>query len=49
MATGQKRAKTIGELKESGYKPASVREELRRNMIKMIREKKNIFRHHRLR
>ena len=43
MATGQKRAKTIGELKESGYKPASVREELRRNMIRMIREKKNIF------
>ena len=43
MATGQKKAKTIGELKASGYTPVSVREELRRNMIKMIREKKNIF------
>jgi magnesium chelatase subunit I len=43
MATGQKKAKTIGELKESGYKPVSVREELRRNLIKMIKEKKNVF------
>ncbi len=43
MATGQKRAQTIGELKASGYTPVSVREELRRNMIRLIREKKNIF------
>ena len=43
MATGQKKAKTIGELKESGYKPVSVREELRRNLIKLIKEKKNVF------
>jgi magnesium chelatase subunit I len=42
MATGH-RAKTIGELKASGYTPVSVREELRRNLIKNIREKKNIF------
>src|SRR5512147_408848 len=43
MATGQKRAQTIGELKASGYSPVSVREELRRNMIRLIREKKNVF------
>jgi magnesium chelatase subunit I len=44
MATGQaKKAKTIGELKASGYRPVSVREELRRNLIRMIREKKDIF------
>ncbi len=43
MATGQKHAKTIGELKASGYSPVSVREELRRNMIRLIREKKNVF------
>ena len=38
-----KKAKTIGELKASGYQPVSVREELRRNMIRMIKEKKEIF------
>jgi len=44
MATGlTRKASTIGELKVSGYTPVSVREELRRNLIKMIREKKNIF------
>ncbi|MBI4304456.1 MAG: magnesium chelatase, partial [Chloroflexi bacterium] len=37
------KAKTIGELKASGYKPATVREEMRRNLIAMIREKKTIF------
>src|SRR3989304_7340477 len=44
MATGQtKIAKTIGELRASGYKPVSVREELRRNLIRMVRDKKDIF------
>jgi len=44
MAMGaSNKAKTIGELKASGYKPVSVREELRRNLIKMIRAKKDIF------
>jgi magnesium chelatase subunit I len=42
MSTGQK-ARTIGELKASGYTPVSVREELRRNLIKNIREKKSVF------
>jgi|WetSurMetagenome_2_1015567.scaffolds.fasta_scaffold68123_2 magnesium chelatase subunit I len=36
-------AKTIGELKASGYRPVSVREELRRNLIRMIRDKVDIF------
>lgn len=44
MAAGQTtKAKTIGELKASGYRPVSVREELRRNLIRMIRDKKDIF------
>ncbi len=41
MAINQ--ARTVGELKATGYKPTSVREEMRRNLIKMIREKKDIF------
>ena len=44
MATGQTgKAKTIGELKASGYQPTSVREEMRRNLIAMIRDKKDLF------
>jgi magnesium chelatase subunit I len=44
MATERKKKpETIGELKASGYKPVSVREELRRNLIRMIRDKKDIF------
>ena len=38
-----KKPKTIGELKKSGYKHVSLREEMRRNLITMIRKKKNIF------
>ena len=36
-------AVTIGELKALGYKPVAVREEIRRNLIAMIKEKKEIF------
>ena len=39
----QKKARTIGELKASGYKPVSVREEMRHNLIAMIKKKKEIF------
>ena len=39
----RKKAKTIGELKASGYQPVSVREEMRRNLITMIKKKKEIF------
>jgi magnesium chelatase subunit I len=35
--------RTIGELKASGYKPISIREEMRRNLIALIKEKKPIF------
>ncbi len=42
MAKGNK-ARTIGELKASGYRLVSIREEMRRNLIAMMREKKNIF------
>ena len=39
----QKKAKTIGELKASGYQSVSLREEMRRNLIAMIKKRKNIF------
>ncbi|MFC1958820.1 magnesium chelatase [Chloroflexota bacterium] len=39
----RKKAKTIGELKASGYKPISLREEMRRNLIAMTRKRKKIF------
>jgi magnesium chelatase subunit I len=35
--------KTIGELRASGYKPVSIREEMRRNLIALIKAKKPIF------
>ena len=35
--------KTLGELKKSGYKPVSVKEEIRRNLIKKLKEKENTF------
>lgn len=37
------RPKTLGELKASGYQPLSVREEMRRNLIAMIKEGKTVF------
>ena len=39
----RRKARTIGELKASGYEPVSVKEEARRNLIEMIRKKKDIF------
>ncbi len=35
--------KTLGELKKSGYKPKTVKEEIRDNLIKCIRSKENPF------
>jgi magnesium chelatase subunit I len=40
---GQKKAKNIAELKASGYRPASIKQEMRRNLIDSIRKKKNMF------
>ncbi len=40
---GRNKALTIGKLKASGYKPASVKQELRRNLIATIRSKRDIF------
>jgi magnesium chelatase subunit I len=37
------KAKTIGELKASGYKAVPLREEMRHNLIDMIKRKKTIF------
>lgn len=35
--------KTIGELKRSGYKPKSIKEELRENLIRKLKNKKSAF------
>ncbi len=35
--------KTLGELKESGYQPKSIKEELRNNLIRNIKAKQNVF------
>jgi len=35
--------KTLGELKKSGYKPKSVKHEMRDNLISMLKEGKNVF------
>jgi len=35
--------KTLGELKKSGYKPVSVKEEIRRNLVKKLQSKENTF------
>ncbi len=34
---------TLGELKASGYQPESIKEEIRRNLIARLREKKPVF------
>src|SRR6185295_15303449 len=38
-----KKIKTLGELKDSGYKPKSIKEELRRNLISKLQRKENTF------
>lgn len=35
--------KTLGELKKSGYKPVSVKEEIRRNLVKKLQDKEGTF------
>ena len=35
--------KTLGELKKSGYKPVSVKEEIRRNLVTRLKERENTF------
>ncbi len=41
--TSEARPRTLGELKESGYKLCSVKEEMRRNLIARIREGRPLF------
>lgn len=36
-------AKTLGELKKSGYKPKSIKDELRGNLIAKLRKKETVF------
>ena len=42
-AAGKDRPRTIGELRASGYQPLPIREEMRRNLLAMIKESKPIF------
>src|SRR3954466_12665108 len=37
------RAATVGQLKETGYKPVSVKEELRRNVIRKLKAGEELF------
>lgn len=39
-----RRIKTLGELKESGYQPRGIKEELRENLIQKFRNKEPLFR-----
>ena len=39
----QNKARTIGTLKASGYKPVPVKEEMRRNLIAKIKRSKDVF------
>jgi magnesium chelatase subunit I len=43
VSTDSERPRTIGELKASGYTPVSMKEEMRRNLISLIRKKKEVF------
>jgi magnesium chelatase subunit I len=43
MAQSISKIRTLGDLKKSGYKPESVRQELRRNLLTALREKRPIF------
>ena len=38
-----KLAKTLGELKSSGYTPRTIKEEMRTNLIRMLRSRENLF------
>ncbi|MCH8993385.1 MAG: magnesium chelatase [Chloroflexi bacterium] len=43
MAQAKAKAKTIGELRNSGYQVVSIKEEMRRNMIRRIQKKEQIL------
>ena len=43
-AMNSKKIKTLGELKASGYQPCSIKDELRRNLIKKLKSGENTFR-----
>ena len=38
-----KKARTIGELKASGYKPVAIKEELRLNLLTALKKKGDVF------
>lgn len=41
--TKMKQIKTVGELRNSGYKPKSIKEEMRQNLIAKLQERQTIF------
>ena len=36
-------SRTLGELKKSGYKPRSIKEEMRSNVVRILRAKEELF------
>ena len=38
-----KKIKTLSQLRSSGYKPKSIKDEMRDNLFKALKEKQNIF------
>ncbi len=43
MLPNMKKATTLGELKASGYRPRSVKDELRQNLIQKLKKKQTVF------
>src|SRR2546421_10463547 len=43
MGNTHPRAATVGQLKEAGYKPCSVKDELRRNVIRKLKAGEELF------
>lgn len=43
MSNSTERPSTLGELKASGYQPLPVKEEMRRNMLRALKEKDELF------
>src|SRR5438552_15834485 len=43
MGNTHPRAATVGQLKETGYKPCSVKDELRRNVIRKLKAGEAVF------
>ena len=43
MTATPPKARTLGELKRSGYKPLNIREEMRKNLIAALESNRTLF------